>query len=342
MRHFHDLASQEYASLDIGEVNLECAEKLPGSEQLDIGRYVGVLDEWAAVVARTTDRVWHQFEQSPADFSNSAAYFRMLTLVTVLQRDIGVGYALDSLEESFDCTNSRLHFIHGIVEGHGGTCATLPVLYVAIGRRLGYPLYLVSTAQHLFVRWEDRKSGERFNIEATSRGFVNHSDEYYHSWPNHLNPQHVRDGWLLKSMTPQEELSLFYETRARCYLDWMDFHSAVELAKGAADLCGGQSPFRNGFFAIASMLHRGDRAVARYGFNSDGWGVVVEFNRERAIEPWEAWAVREAERELTRIEKIHVSRRQQGLPHIQNRRIIQLAERMSEATDAYFAEEITR
>jgi hypothetical protein len=42
------------------------------------------------------------------------------------------------------------------------------VLYVAIGRRLGYPLKLVECKGHLFVRWEDAK--ERFNIEGTSRG----------------------------------------------------------------------------------------------------------------------------------------------------------------------------
>lgn len=42
------------------------------------------------------------------------------------------------------------------------------MLYVAIGRRLGYPLKLVECKGHLFVRWEDAK--ERFNIEGTSRG----------------------------------------------------------------------------------------------------------------------------------------------------------------------------
>ncbi len=44
----------------------------------------------------------------------------------------------------------------------------MPVLYVAIGRRLGYPLELVTTKGHVFACWED--SNDRFNIEGTNEG----------------------------------------------------------------------------------------------------------------------------------------------------------------------------
>ena len=46
----------------------------------------------------------------------------------------------------------------------------MPILYIAIGRRLGYPLKLVHAHGHDFVRW-DEPGGERFNIDATSPGF---------------------------------------------------------------------------------------------------------------------------------------------------------------------------
>lgn len=61
--------------------------------------------------------------------------------------------------------------------GGRGTCSSLPPLYVAIGRRLGYPLKLVKSFAHLFARW-DNGAGERFNIECTARQFVSHPDEY--------------------------------------------------------------------------------------------------------------------------------------------------------------------
>ncbi|QDU55281.1 hypothetical protein Pan181_14700 [Aeoliella mucimassa] len=340
MRQFHEMPADEYARLDIGEVNLACADKLCGSEELSISQYLAVLDEWAAMVARSTARNRQQFDRRPSEFRHSEAFYRMVALATVLQRDIGIEYATDSLEQSFDCTDSRLHFIHGIIEGRGGTCATLPVLFVAIGRRLGYPLKLVSAAHHLFVRWDDLCSGERFNIEATAKGLISYPDEHYYSWPAPVVMQHVRDGWLLKSMTPTEELSVFYETRARCCLDWMQFRAAYELSEFAATQLTAGNPYRWGFHAIATALYRSEVGLAKYGFKHTGQGVVIENGVERPMKPWEKWAIREGEKELKRIEQLHVTRRQQGRAHIRNRRIIQLAAQPHAAVEAYFEQEV--
>ena len=107
---------------------------------------------------------------APEEFKHSPNRFRMAALVTVLQRHLGVHYYLPFNEGDYNATDSRNLFIHGVLNGHGGTCVTMPVLYVAIGRRLGYPLKLVEAYQHLFVRW-DEAGGERFNIECTCPGF---------------------------------------------------------------------------------------------------------------------------------------------------------------------------
>jgi hypothetical protein len=119
MRRFHELPEEEYARLDIGEVNLECAFGLEGSENLDVRRGIATLDKWAALVADRTEQYFGRFLQKPGDFFDSEAYFRMLVLVTVLQRDLGVRYATDTLEGPFDATDSRLHFLHGSLKGAG-------------------------------------------------------------------------------------------------------------------------------------------------------------------------------------------------------------------------------
>ena len=54
----------------------------------------------------------------------------------------------------------------------------MPILYIAIGRRLGYRLYLAQAREHYFVRWEEPGS-ERFNIEATTLGFTPRDDEHF-------------------------------------------------------------------------------------------------------------------------------------------------------------------
>jgi RHS repeat-associated protein len=47
MRALHELSPNELDTLDIAEVNLECATGLPGSENLDIRAALAKLDEWA-------------------------------------------------------------------------------------------------------------------------------------------------------------------------------------------------------------------------------------------------------------------------------------------------------
>ena len=108
--------------------------------------------------------------------------------------------------------------------GMGGTCASMPVMYVAIGRRLGYPLKLVTTNGHIFVRWdgEDHPNPawrERFNIEGAGDGFSSYDDEHYKNWPFKLTEVQVRANRYLVSLTPAEEFAEFLAARGHCGLD---------------------------------------------------------------------------------------------------------------------------
>lgn len=164
-------------SEDIATVNLNTAVGLPEAESHDPSQYLERLQTWAQLVAIETERWLPAFHHSPHEFDNSLGKFRMLALVTVLQRDLGVRYDPACREGAYCALDSRTLFIHGLLDGQGGTCVTMPVLYIAVGRRLGYPLYLVQAREHFFVRWEE-EGGERFNIEATSLGFVPRDDDY--------------------------------------------------------------------------------------------------------------------------------------------------------------------
>src|SRR5438874_553486 len=77
---------------DISSVNLACASDLPGSLDLDIDACLRTLANWAGLVARETSRFFQSFRQRPETFGNSEAYFRLIALITVLQRDLGVRY----------------------------------------------------------------------------------------------------------------------------------------------------------------------------------------------------------------------------------------------------------
>ncbi len=213
-----NLPEKDLALIDIAAMNLAVAEGLPGTGRIDRKALLRQLDSWAQHVAYETRRHKYRFDNNPEDYDHSWGQYCMLVMTSILQQDFGVHYNPNQITPSddpagFDFTRSQDLFINGMLQGTGGTCTSMPVLYVAVGRRLGYPLKLVSTAQHSFLRWDDPKTGERFNIEGTSRGFVTYDDEYYKTWPREWCNAEREDSDYLKSLSPREELAVFLATR---------------------------------------------------------------------------------------------------------------------------------
>ena len=248
------LSDAALSAHDLAAVNLACAVGLSGAEQIDVASCLAMLHHWAEHVHAETERLAGQFESDPAAFENSWAYFRILVLATVLQQDCRVQYDPELIERDDFFANAEHLFIHGVLQGKGGTCSSLPPVYVAVGRRLGYALRLVQTSSHLFARWDDPATAERFNVECTSHGLNCHPDDYYRTWPQPTTPEEVqRSGWLL-SLTPREELATFLANRGHCWQDNRRHREAVEAYAWAASL----APRQGGYLACL----RG--AVARW------------------------------------------------------------------------------
>ena len=159
-------------------MNLLCAEGLPGAEQLNVAECLATLDKWAQHIKAETDRNYHLFKEDPATYSNSEAFYKMLMLAVVLYEDYGVRYNPKRIT-SPEATTSDDHFfadsrdilLHGLVgPQHLGTCSSMPILYLALGRRLDYPLKLVKAKGHLFMRWDS--PSEKFDMDATGKGFI--------------------------------------------------------------------------------------------------------------------------------------------------------------------------
>jgi regulator of sirC expression with transglutaminase-like and TPR domain len=210
-------SAEAIANTDIAEMNLLCAADLPGADGLDIRRCLRDIESWSNHVRAETDRYFHKYRERPEQFSHSEADYRMAMLATVLQQDFGVTYNVDRIEH-MSFANSQDLFLHGILTRKvGGTCVSLPVLYVAIGRRLGYPLKLARCKGHLFCRWDGRH--ERFNIECTGVGYKRRDDFHFMRWPYPISDAEVRAGLYLTSLSPSEELAMFLATRGHCLFD---------------------------------------------------------------------------------------------------------------------------
>jgi len=110
-----------------------------------------------------------------------------------------------------------------------------------------YPLKLVTTKAHLFLRWEDGKERfkpgshwddgkERFNLEATSRGMNRYDDAHFKQWPFPVSEEEIRADGFLKSLTAAEELAVFLSLRGHCLKESGRLQEAARCFAQAARL----------------------------------------------------------------------------------------------------------
>lgn len=255
------LEDSQIAQCDIALLNLLCAQGLPGSEELDVTQTIKTLDQWAEHVKAETAKHLYRFQQNPSEYNNSEAYFKTLMLIVVLQDDLKVHYNAQNIFEP-DFTNSQDLFIHGMVgNDNGGTCVSMPTLYVAVGQRLGYPMKLVVTKGHIFARWDYASDGgERFNIEGTNRGLDTPTDEHYRNWPYKLTDAERSDKWFLKSLSPVEALTVFLLQRGHCLEDTNKLHDA-QVAYALAHRFAPQS--KESLYFLAQAVAKEIPAIAR-------------------------------------------------------------------------------
>jgi regulator of sirC expression with transglutaminase-like and TPR domain len=229
------------ANSEIGFLNLATAPGLPPQERSGIIEDgLKTLNIWAAAVTEQTFKNHHRYLKNPGEYKNEAEW-KMAMLRTVIGQDFNVRYdpARTATEQQFASdemffSNPNSVFLTGCLgEARIGTCASLPVLYVAIGRRCGYPMHLVAAKGHLFARWDDGK-GTRVNMEAAnSAGFTSHPDAHYRTWPAPLTPQEEKSGRYLQNLTAEESLAIFMSTRAACLRSAGKHADAISAAAAA-------------------------------------------------------------------------------------------------------------
>ena len=299
-----NMSDDELSGGDIAAFNLLAAKDLPGAERLDTDASVRKLDAWADHVGQSTKHWWHKYVESPGEFDSSPGRFRILAMITVLQKHFGIRYNLSFSEGRYDATDSRNLFLHGVLSGHGGTCVTMPILYVAVGRRLGYPLRLVRAKGHLFARWQD-PHGERFNIECTSLGFVSHDDDYYFTWPEPIADAEVQKGFFLQNLCSREEVALFLEERAHCLIDNLRIAEALQ-AYHLANRFVPDNPFVESGWAIATATAAILEKSQLRARSVDSWDIdLLTMDMPEPIQEWERRVFPFAWDNLRRIADIH-------------------------------------
>jgi len=243
------IAEGDLYRVDIARMNLLCATELESTQYLDadgIEHALVTLDDWAKRVAYETDRHAYRItDPRYADrYQGSEAHFRAEMLAQVLQEDLGVKYNPEAVG-NFSFADPSVAFIHSMIptpgsttsDTSGGTCVSMPVLYVAVGRRLGYPLKLVTTDSHIFARWDGEGHDnsawrETFNCETTN-GFHRFDDEYYKTWPFTVTNHQIAVNGYLQSLSPSEEFAQFLAARGHHAYDVKQYAFAARCYENA-------------------------------------------------------------------------------------------------------------
>ena len=119
------LTDDELTRGGLAMVNLAAAFGLPPTGELDVADLCRRLDRWAEVVDYGISRAMKRsVANQHREYTNNQ--FRILAMVTVLWKTLGVTYNWSFAHGDYDASDSANHFIHGLLTGHGGTCVTMP------------------------------------------------------------------------------------------------------------------------------------------------------------------------------------------------------------------------
>ena len=242
---FKELVSMDREQLervDIGRMNLICANEVSSDGDLDVERLLGKLDEWADHCRREELRFRGSFEKNPRRYDGSYAKFKVVNLVLTIKEDFKCRYqmqlvrsgAMANLNSPAFFKDYKDVFIAGLIQRRRGTCSSYPVLIAAIGRRLGYPLFLKATRGHLLCEWDD--GVERFNIDTNGEGVDTPPDEYYMTSPigamSGMSATDIEKEYFMRSLGNWESLGMFIETVGYCH----EANGRIDKAIGAYNL----------------------------------------------------------------------------------------------------------
>lgn len=253
------MSDAELARIDPVVVNLIVARGIPGLEQIDIAKYVRTVDEWAAEIKAGLDAT-ESAERSSDLYRHDPDLWRVGGMAVALAgRRFGIAYTADNL----DLTDPAQTFVHGVIDTRRGTCSSMPVLYLGIAHRLGWPLKAVVSGDHMWTRWDDgRPGGKRFNIEATSAktdgsqgSFNSLTDEQIAEWLETPRDR-IASGSDFTTLTPRQTLAVYLQARAAYW--W----KSGQDQKAASDIALGNQLFPKNY-DIAAFLDMARGASAR-------------------------------------------------------------------------------
>lgn len=154
---------------------------------------------------------------------------RIRVINTVLFRELGFSYDLEAMDALVRNERPELRTLSHLLRTHRGNCSSLPVLWFAIAERLRYPVYMVSSPQHLFLRYDD--GTYRSNIEATSGGGESTDAELAQELG--VPEEGIRSGAYMRELSKRELLGVLVGDAVAPWIS-TDTQTAIQALEAAA------------------------------------------------------------------------------------------------------------
>lgn len=149
--------------------------------RLDINKYLKIIDEMVEDIKKMVK-------------DNPDPDFRIRVMNTYLFKVQGFHYDQDDLLGK----KLKNRYLNGLLDTKSGSCTTLPLLYLVLAQRLGYPIYPVAAPQHLFCRYTGPNCPQP-NIDPAAMGSYTSNEEY--AFVLQIPVKGIEVGTYLKTMT---------------------------------------------------------------------------------------------------------------------------------------------
>ncbi|MCD6393764.1 MAG: tetratricopeptide repeat protein [Planctomycetes bacterium] len=233
-----DVLALRPEEIDIGTAALIISEQW--SNEVGGLRYLEVLDEMALELKSRLKK--KRLSNSPG-------------AVMVLNEYLFEEKGFSSVEEPNDPNDL---FLHSVLDKRRGYCLSLSVLYLALGERLGLPLYGVVVPGHFFVRYDN--GDVRFNIETTNKGGIA-DDQHYRRKFNIPVPN---DSIYLENLNPRQTLGCLFTNFASIYNDMDNTAQALAAIKQAVSINPSLAEARTNLGNIYLKMGRSQDAADQY------------------------------------------------------------------------------
>ncbi|HSV27844.1 MAG TPA: transglutaminase family protein, partial [Sedimentisphaerales bacterium] len=238
-RSFEQVLRYSNDDIDIGTAALLLSQR--PDNQFNMRRYRGMIDEMAMTILQRLKARQHGPDHRAIEVVNQYL-FEELRFIAVDTADDAEHLYLDS-----------------VMRNRKGYCLSLSILYLAIGERVGMPLYGVVVPGHFFVRYDD--GIRQFNIETTSKGNIA-SDEYYRT--TFKVPSHGYDSIYMRNLTNRETLSCLLNNLSNIRHAAGDLDGAIADLETALQLSPGLSTAHSNLGNLYARKGWVDKAIRQY------------------------------------------------------------------------------